>query len=176
MTAPITIRQVTAQETLDRVRSLSTVLIDCVEGGASVNFLLPLSTERADRFWQEVAAEVAAGDRLLLVAEAAGTAEVLGTVQVARARQENAPQRGELAKLLVHRSARGLGLGGRLMDAAEAAARTAGVRLLVLDTETGSTAERLYERLGWTRVGVIPDYALTPDSRLCATTLFYKLL
>jgi GNAT superfamily N-acetyltransferase len=176
MTADVTVRQLTAGEARDRIDALSAVLIDCVDGGASVNFLAPLAPERADRFWCEVVDGVTAGDRLLLVAEDSVTGDVVGTVQVIRAKQENAPHRGELAKLLVHRSARGRGVGNRLMEAAEEAARAAGTTLLVLDTETGSTAERLYQRMGWTRVGVIPNYALAPDRILCATTLFYKLL
>lgn len=152
------------------------MLIDCVEGGASVSFMIPLTRERADAFWRRVADGVAAGDRLLLVAEAAGKREILGTVQVAFAVPENQPHRGDVAKMLVRRSARRQGLGARLVRAAEEAALAAGRTLLVLDTVTGSEAERLYQRLGWTRVGVVPDYALWPDGRPCDTTFFYKRL
>ena len=176
MTERITIRGLTAQEARERIDALSAVLIDCVEGGASVSFLAPLARERADRFWREVAAGVAAGDRVLLVVEDAVTGEVVGTVQVVHATSENQPHRGEVAKLLVRRSARGAGVGGRLMHAVETAAREAGKTLLVLDTVTGSTAERLYARLGWTRVGVVPNYALLPDGTPCDTTIFYKSL
>ena len=122
------------------------------------------------------AAGVAAGDRVLLVVEDAVTGEVVGTVQVVHATSENQPHRGEVAKLLVRRSARGAGVGGRLMHAVETAAREAGKTLLVLDTVTGSTAERLYARLGWTRVDVVPNYALLPDGTPCDTTIFYKSL
>lgn len=176
MSTPVAIRQVTAEQAEKRIADLSEVLVDCVDGGASVNFLAPLAPEKAERFWRGILAEVGSGQRLLLVAEDEATGKVLGTVQVIRAGQENGPHRGELAKLLVHRSARNLGLGTRLMQAAEQAARSAGATLLVLDTETGSAAERMYERLGWMRVGVIPNFALTPNRVLASTTLFYKEL
>ena len=165
-----------AGEASERIAELSAVLIDCVEGGASVSFMAPLTRERADRFWRGVADGVAAGDRLLLVAEDRSSREIVGTVQVVFAGPENQPHRGDVAKMLVHRSARRQGLGALLLRAAEQAALQAGKTLLVLDTVTGSDAERLYGRLGWTRVGVVPDYALWPDGRLCDTTFFYKRL
>jgi len=150
--------------------------MDCVEGGASVSFMTPLTRERADAFWRGVAEGVAAGDRLLLVAEDRSSGDIVGTVQVVLAVPENQSHRGDVAKMLVRRSARRQGLGARLIRAAEEAALTAGKTLLVLDTVTGGDAERLYERLGWTRVGVVPDYALWPDGRPCDTTFFYKRL
>jgi GNAT superfamily N-acetyltransferase len=150
--------------------------MDCVEGGASVSFMAPLTRERADAFWRRVAQGIAAGDRLLVVAEDRSSGEIAGTVQVVFAAPENQPHRGDVAKMLVRRSARRQGLGARLMRAAEEAALAAGRTVLVLDTVTGSEAERLYQRMGWTRVGVVPDYALWPDGRLCDTTFFYKRL
>ncbi|MBA3842332.1 MAG: GNAT family N-acetyltransferase [Actinobacteria bacterium] len=119
-------------------------------------------------------AEVDRGRRLLLAAFADGT--VVGTVQVILVLPPNQPHRGEITKLLVHRSARKRGVAERLMRRAEAEALTEGKSLLVLDTVTGDPAERLYTRLGWTPVGVIPDYALYPDGRTCATTVFFKPL
>lgn len=163
-------------EAAERIAELSAVLMDCVEGGASVSFMAPLTRERADAFWRAVTQGVAAGDRLLLVAEAPASREIVGTVQVVFAGPENQPHRGDVAKMLVHRSARRQGLGALLMRAAEEAALAAGRTLLVLDTVTGGEAERLYARLGWTRVGVVPDYALWPDGRRCDTTFFYKRL
>ena len=112
--------------------------------------------------------------RLLFVAEDA--AGIVGTVQVILDQPENQPHRADIAKMLVHRRARGRGLGAALMRAAEEGARTAGKSLLVLDTATGSDAERLYRRLGWQRVGVVPDYALWPRGGLCATTFYYRRL
>lgn len=171
----MTVRVLGADEARERVAELSSVLIDCVEGGASVSFMAPLTRERADAFWRRVAEGVAAGDRLLVVAED-GAGEIVGTVQVVFAVPENQPHRGDVAKMLVRRSIRRQGLGAQLMRAAEDAALAAGRTLLVLDTVTGSDAERLYQRLGWSRVGVVPDYALWPDGRLCDTTFFYKRL
>ena len=173
---PFTVRRLTAPETHARVAALSDVLIDCVDGGASVSFMAPLTRDRADAFWQDVADGLSAGDRLLLVAEDHGTGEIGGTVQVVFARPAHQPHRADVAKMLVRRSARRHGLGARLVQAAEDAALAAGRTLLVLDTVTGSDAERLYARCGWTQVGVIPDYALWPDGRFCDSTFFYKRL
>jgi GNAT superfamily N-acetyltransferase len=172
-TMPFTVRPLTPDEARARVPALSDVLVDCVEGGASVSFMLPMTRAKADAFWHAVADGVAAGDRVLIAAEDA-RGEVVGTVQVVFAWPENQPHRGDVAKMLVRRSARRHGLGAQLMRAAEDAARTAGRTLLVLDTVTGSDAERLYTRLGWRKVGVIPDYALWPDGRPCDTTVFYR--
>ena len=154
------------------VESLADLLIDCVDGGASVSFLHPLARERATSFWRRVAREVAAGERALLVAEDA--LGVCGTVQLVLAQPENQPHRADLCKLLVHRRARRCGLGATLMLAAEAMARECGKTLLVLDAVTGGDAERLYGRLGWVRVGEIPGYALLPRGGLCSTTYFYR--
>ncbi|MEZ0334129.1 MAG: N-acetyltransferase family protein [Gemmatimonadales bacterium] len=170
------VRFLDAREASERIAELSAVLMDCVEGGASVSFMAPLTRERADAFWRGVAEGVAAGDRLLLVAEDRSSGDIVGTVQVVFAVSENQSHRGDVAKMLVRRSARRRALGARLMRAAEEAALTAGKTLLVLDTVTGGDAERLYERLGWTKVGVVPDYALWPDGRPCDTTFFYRRL
>jgi GNAT superfamily N-acetyltransferase len=155
------------------IDGLADVLIDCVEDGASVSFMHPLSRERATRFWRHVADGVTAGERALLIAEDAHG--VCGTVQLVLAQPENQPHRAELAKMLVHRRARRHGVGAALMHAAEDAARECGKTLLVLDTASAD-AERLYERSGWIRVGVIPDFALLPRGGLCQTTVFYRTL
>jgi GNAT superfamily N-acetyltransferase len=150
------------------------VLADCVAGGASVGYLAPFSPADGRTAFEGFAAEVEQGRRLLLAAYAGS--ELVGTVQVLLATPANQPHRGEIAKLLVHRSARRRGVAAALMERAEAEARAEGKWLLNLDTVTGEDAERLYERLGWTRVGVIPSYALYPDGRLCDTTVFWKAL
>jgi GNAT superfamily N-acetyltransferase len=157
-----------------QIDALASVLIDCVEGGASVSFMLPLTRERAVAFWRRVAHGVAAGERALLVAEDADG--VCGTVQLIFDLPENQPHRADLAKMLVHRRVRRQGMGAALMQAAEATARDCGKTLLVLDAVTGGDAARLYERLGWQRVGDIPDYALFPDGGLCSTTVYYRRL
>jgi GNAT superfamily N-acetyltransferase len=156
------------------IRGLSEVLIDCVEGGASVSFMAPLTRDRADAFWSEVIAGATRGERLLLVADdAAG--RIVGTVQVVFAQCENQPHRADIAKMLVHRTARRRGVGEALLACAEALARQAGKTLLVLDTASGD-AERLYAKRGWQRCGVIPGYALLPHGGLCDTTIFYRTL
>ncbi len=157
-----------------QIAGLSDVLIDCVEGGASVSFMLPMTRAKADAFWRSAAAAAARGERLVFAAEdAAGT--IVGTVQIILAQPENQPHRGDLAKMLVHRRARRRGLGAALLTAAEEGARRAGKTLLVLDTASDD-AERLYARNGWQRSGEIPSYALWPDGRPCATTFFFKFL
>lgn len=156
--------------------ALADVLLDCVEGGASVGFMHPLPRDRAVTFWRGVQASAARGERILLVAEDLASGTVIGTVQVVLAMPDNQPHRADVAKMQVHRRARRRGVGAALMRAAEAAAREAGRTLLVLDTVTGSDAERLYERLGWKRCGVIPGYALWPRGGLCSTTVFYREL
>jgi GNAT superfamily N-acetyltransferase len=156
-----------------QIDELAGVLIDCVEGGASVSFMHPLPRERAVAFWRRVAHGVAAGERALLVAEDARG--LCGTVQLMLDQPENQPHRADLSKMLVHRRTRRQGLGAALVRAAEATARECGKTLLVLDTASGE-AERLYERLGWERVGVIPGYALLPQGGLCGTTVYYRNL
>jgi GNAT superfamily N-acetyltransferase len=174
MTESITIRHLSAPEAREQVGALSAVLIDCVEGGASVSFMSPLTRARADAFWQGVAEGVAEGERILLVAQEDTSGRIVGTVQIVLKQPENQPHRADIAKMLVHGQARKRGIGAALMRAAEDAARTAGKTVLVLDTVTGGDAERLYERVGWIKSGVIPNYALWPKGGFCDTTVFYK--
>ena len=152
---------------------LADVLIDCVEGGASVSFMLPLTRDRALAFWQRVGEGVARGERALLVAEDAQG--IVGTVQLVLDQPENQPHRAEVSKMLVHRRARRQGVGALLMQAVEQLARDHGKTLLVLDTSSPE-AERLYARQGWTRAGVIPGFALLPGGEPCDTTYFYRSL
>ena len=156
------------------LEGLSALLIDCVEGGASIGFLLPLTRARARAYWHGLGAELARGARLLLVAEADG-GELLGTLQLALEQPENKPHRADLAKMLVRRAARRRGIGAALLAAAERQALAAGRTLLVLDTATEEAA-RLYARHGWQLCGTIPDYALYPDGTPCATRVYYKAL
>ena len=172
MTTPPHIRRLRALDGA-QIQGLADVTRDCVEGGASIGFMLPLSNERALAFWRGIADSVARGERALLVAEDTAGA-VIGTVQVVLAQPNNQPHRGDIAKIQVHRRARRLGLGAALMRAAEQMAADEGKTLLVLDTVTGGDAERLYARLGWERCGVIPDYALWPNGGLCDTTVFFR--
>src|SRR4051794_15821560 len=157
-----------------QIDGLTEVLVDCVHGGASVGFMDPLPRERAVAFWRRIGQAVAAGARALVVAE--DELGICGTVQLVLEQPDNQPHRADLAKMLVHRRARRRGVGAPLLRAAEDTARACGRTLLVLDTVTGGDAERLYQRLGWARVGAIPGYALFPRGGLCSTTVFYREL
>ena len=170
----IEIRRLDAAGVRAELDGLSRVLADCVEGGASVGYLSPFSPAQSRGAFEEWNDEIADGRRVLLAAFDGG--ELVGTVQLVFAWQPNQPHRADVAKLLVHPSARRRGVAQLLMERLEAEARAEGKTLLVLDAVTGGTAARLYERLGWTTVGVIPDYALYPDGRPCDTTVFYKAL
>jgi acetyltransferase len=156
------------------VAGLAELLRDAVHGGSSVGFLPPVSRETAEGYWREALREVAGGTRVLLVAR--DGAEAAGSVQLALATKQNGLHRAEVQKLLVHTRHRRRGLGRALMSAAEEAARSEGRTLLVLDTEEGSDAERLYARCGYTRAGTIPHYALNTEGALITTVVFYKLL
>lgn len=176
----VVLRRIGAPEAGDPAKAsrladqLADVLIDCVAGGASVSFMWPLPRERALAFWEQVLAATACGQRVLLVAEQQG--RVVGTVQAVLDLPDNQPHRADVAKMLVHRSARRQGLAARLMGALEVQARAEGRQVLVLDTVTGGDAERLYQRGGWQRVGDVPFYALMPDGRPCGTTFYFKHL
>lgn len=169
---PLQLRRIaSADESI--LAGLADVLIDCVAGSASVSFMHPLSRERALAFWRGVAAGAAAGECALIVAEDAEG--ICGTVQLVLAQPENQPHRADLAKMLVHRRALRRGVGAALMRAAEDEARACDKTLLVLDTASAD-AERLYERMGWQSVGVVPDYALLPQGGYCDTRFYYRQL
>lgn len=171
MTRVERLQAVTAERELP---ALAGILADAVEGGASVGFLTPFSVDDAADWWRGLFPDVAAGRVLLLGAWVDDA--LVGTVQLHPSVMPNGRIRAEVAKLLVVRSARRQGVGQALMDAVEALARELGRTTLVLDTQTGSDAERLYRALGWTPVGVIPDYSLLSGGGLGATTFMYKLL
>lgn len=168
------IRQLGAIEAHHYLDDLAAVLLDCVAGGASVSFMASLSLAEARRFFESVIESIQKSDRILLAAFL--DSKLVGTVQIITATPPNQPHRADVAKLLVHRSARNQGIAARLMRQVEQASLDAGKTLLVLDTTTGHTAERLYPRLGWIKVGVIPNYATLPDGTPSGTTIFYKQL
>ena len=153
------------------IGELADVLTDCVEGGASVSFMLPYSRDDAVQFFGTVIASVARGETVLVAARLDG--RIVGTVQIGLDMPPNQPHRGDIKKLLVHRAARNHGLGAALMARAEAEGKAHGRTLLVLDT-AGGEAERLYVRTGWQRVGVVPDYAMWPAGGFCDTVFFWK--
>ena len=156
-----------------QLQELADVLIDCVEGGASVSFMQPMTRDKALAFWRKVADGVERGERALLVAEDAQG--IVGTVQVVLDQPENQPHRADVSKMLVHRRARRQGAGAALMRTAEREASAEGKTLLVLDT-ADATAARLYARMGWQAAGTIPRYALLPAGGECATTFYYRSL
>jgi GNAT superfamily N-acetyltransferase len=168
----LAVRKLTADEVREHIVQLSDILVDCVAGGASVSFMPPMNQEKADQFWRQVADRVDSGLGVVLVAELSGVA--VGTVQLVLAVPENQPHRADVAKMLVHRRARRRGIGGALLKAVEAEALAQGKTLLVLDAVTGGDGERLYLSNNWSVVGSIPNYALYPDGRFCATTYMYK--
>lgn len=175
----ITIRRISAGEALERAETLaealSDVLIDCVEGGASVSFMLPLPRAKALAFWCGVLEGAARNERVLLVAQTAEE-RIIGTVQLITSLPDNQPHRADIAKMLVHRDARRQGVAAQLMAAVDQAARAQGKTVLVLDTVTGGDAERLYQRAGWQTAGSVPNYALMPDGAYCGTTFMHKQL
>ena len=170
----LTIESVSPEQTTAHLTELIELLRDGVDSGASISFLPPLSDEAARVYWHKVIADIAAGERLLLVAHDGGG--IAGSVQLALATQPNALHRAEIQKLMVHTHFRRQGIGRRLMSAAEDAARYMKRTLLVLDTRRGDTAESLYEKLGYVRAGIIPEYALSANGMLDDTVIFYRTL
>ena len=168
------IRRLTTAEARHHRSALAEVLLDCVQGGASVGFMASLSKAEAESFFEKIVEAVQRGERILLAAFV--DSKLVGTVQLLLATFPNQPHRADVAKLLVLRSARAQGIGARLMEHAEETSRLAGRNLLVLDTCAGGAAERLYTRMGWNRVGIVPNYALFPDGTWCDTTFFWKQL
>ncbi|MCL7425908.1 GNAT family N-acetyltransferase [Streptomyces sp. YS415] len=157
-----------ADQLIAHTGELAELMLDAVEGGASVGFLASLDRAAAEAWWKDRAQGPFA------VWAALDGGRIVGTVSLAFPDKPNSRHRAELVKLMVHRDARGRGLGRTLLTTAEQAAAAAGITLLHLDTETGSPAEQLYRSAGWTRAGTIPDYAADPGGVLRPTTLYYK--
>lgn len=172
---PFSIRRLDGAQAHEAVEGLADVLIDCVEGGASVGFMLPIAREKALAFWRRVAGAVERGERVLLVAHD-GEGRIAGTVQLILDLPENQPHRADVAKMQVHRRARGRGLAQRLLEAAEREALRESRSVLVLDAVTGGDAWRLYRRCGWQVAGDVPKFALMPGGGFCSTTFMYKHL
>ncbi|WP_405702267.1 GNAT family N-acetyltransferase [Streptomyces sp. NBC_01383] len=163
---------VSAPELVTYADELAALLVETVDGGSSVGFLAPLDRGAAACWWRERAASLAAGHQQIWIAR--DGERIAGTIALVRAPLPNARHRAEVAKLMVRPSAQGRGLGRSLLDAVERSAAEDGVRLLVLDTESGSAAERLYRSAGWTECGSVPDYAADPAGVLRPTTYYYK--
>ena len=170
----IEIRRLNGAEARQHLAELADVLVDCVAGGASVNFMAGFSQSEAEAFFGKVVDGVESGERIVLAAFL--DSRLVGTVQIVPAPQPNQPYRADIAKLLVHRCARGRGIAALLMHRVEEISVAMGRTLLMLDTTKGGTAERLYTRLGWTELGVVPDHCTMPDGSASDTTFFYKHL
>lgn len=175
MTTSLTLHTLSRDDVLAHIDALADILENCVNGGASVSFMLPFTHEKACAFWLGVAESVGRRERTVLAC-VDEQGELIGTVQLITDQPENQPHRADVAKLLVHEKARRKGAAMALMEALEAEARKHGVSVLVLDTSTGSGAETFYQRAGWQKVGEIPRYALMPDGAMTATSVFYKFL
>jgi GNAT superfamily N-acetyltransferase len=171
----VEVRRLDAAETREAIVGLACVLADAVDGGDSVSFMDGFSGDDARAFYESLLPELERGTRVLLAAYDEDD-DLVGTVQFVHAWPPNSQHRAEVAKLLVHRRARGKGVGRALMERLEDEARADGKTLLILDTVSDRAADRLYERLGWTRLGAVPDYARDPDGSFCAATFFYKHL
>jgi ribosomal protein S18 acetylase RimI-like enzyme len=165
------ITQLSGSELRASVRDLAELLVDAVDGGASLGFLAPLELPEALDWWQ---AAVADHDLILLVAR--NDERIVGTVGIVRGTTPNGRHRGEIVKLIVHRDARGQGLGRKLLATAEQAAFGAGLTLLMLDTEADSPAEHLYRSAGWSPYGVVPGYAINPAGILRPCSFYFKQL
>lgn len=166
------VRLLSAADACDAVPRLGALLKACVEDGAGIGFVLPLSLEKARAFWASRIPMLKTGAGYLLVAEDGG--DVVGTVMLLPAPQDNGRHRAEVAKLMVHPDHRRKGLARALMAATDGLARDLDRWLLVLDTVTGDRAEKLYPTCGFEKVGIIPDYARNSHGSLDATTLFFK--
>jgi GNAT superfamily N-acetyltransferase len=171
-TEQVEVRRLAPAEARERLDALAAVLADCVAGGASVGYMEPFSHAEARAVYEDYVGDAEQGRRIILGAFLNG--DLVGTAQLVLAVPPNQPHRAEVARVLVHRSARRRGFAQRLMEQLEQEARAEGKSLLVLDAVTGGDAARLYERIGWNTVGVIPGYALYPDGRVCDTTVFWK--
>jgi GNAT superfamily N-acetyltransferase len=171
---PVAIRAINAEAARQHLGALSALLVDAVAHGASVNFMAGFSPAEAEVYWLKQINGLAAGDRIWLVAEENGL--LVGTVMCVFFGQPNQPFRAEVSKMVVHSTMRRRGIGAQLMQAVEAAALAAGKSHLLLDTETGSSGDRLYRRMGWTPLGILPRMGYAPDGRVTDATVFFKEL
>jgi GNAT superfamily N-acetyltransferase len=169
---PATIRELDADGYRAAIPGLAALLVDAVDGGASVNFLTGVTHDEAAAWWTERIDRVAAGTITPFVA--LDGHEIVGSAIIERSRNANSPHRAEVGKVLVLRSARRRGIGAALMRAVEDRARADGRWMLILDTVTGSAAESMYRALGWQELGVMPNHAMLTDGTPAATTFFWK--
>lgn len=168
------IQRLTSENVIPVLPKLAALLQNAVASGASIGFLVPFTYEDAIAYWQEVVTALKDDHRILLIAQIDEV--IVGSVQLDLASRPNGSHRAEIAKLMVHTSTRGKGIGRVLMNAIEYEAKLAGRTTLILDTREGDPSERLYLKLGYTRAGTIPEYARSTDGSLHTTIFMYKLL
>jgi GNAT superfamily N-acetyltransferase len=178
-TSEIEIAALDADGYVAAIPGLASLLVDAVEGGASVNFVAGVTEDEASAWWRARMADVADGTTTVFVAtspsgNAPDSGEIVGSTLLIRSRNPNAPHRAEIGKVIVHRSSRRRGVGHALMDAAEGRARADGRWLLILDTQAGSAADALYRSMGWQELGTMPNHAYRADGVLAPTTWFWK--
>jgi acetyltransferase len=150
---------------------LAQLLLDAHASNMALGLAPGLTRERAEAAYWDTAERLAPGERILLGALEGNM--LIGAVHLARAQAENGRQRGEIQRLVVRSDSRGLGVGRMLMEAAIGEARRLRLRLLWLMTHEGSAADRMYQQLGWTRLGVVPAYSTLPDGSLTANVYYY---
>ncbi|WP_166335068.1 GNAT family N-acetyltransferase [Sphingobacterium chungjuense] len=160
----------------DLIQGLTDLLLDTVKRGASIGFMNDISEQDAIQFWTQVLDKVTQEKTLLLIAREASAEQIIGTVQLQIDLPRNQIHRADVAKMMVHSEHRRKGIAERLLVEIEKIALAHDKHILVLDTVTGSPAQRLYQKSGWIEVGDIPDYAMLPNGELCSTTYFYKNL
>ena len=156
----------------ETIRLLSEILLETVANGGSVSFMHPLEPETSDTFWRDALAAADRGERIVL---GAWDGELLvGTVTLLLDCPPNQPHRAEIAKMMTRISHRGRGVATALLHVAERLAVQRGRTLLVLDTAVDGGASGLYEKLGFTFAGTIPDYAFKPHGGLTRTMIYWK--
>ena len=170
----VRIEELTSAGVEERLGALAQLLLDAHDSGMALGLAAPLSLESAHAAYRDAAARLAPGERILLAALEVG--EVVGAVQLDRSDAGNGRHRAEMRRLVVRADRRGAGVGRALMEAIVEAARGLGLRLLWLSTHEGTDADRIYERLGWTRAGVIPDYAELPNGELSGNAFYFLRL
>ncbi|MDC5267895.1 GNAT family N-acetyltransferase [Acinetobacter baumannii] len=158
----------------DYEEGLLLLLEDSVNNGASIGFLAPIEKNEILNYWREVNHKLAQGNSHLWIAIQEG--KILGSVQLSLVSKKNGVHRAEVEKLMVLTAARKQGIATLLLNKLENFSKEKGLRLLVLDTREGDVSELLYSKIGFVRVGVIPNFALSSNGNYDGTAIYYKKL
>lgn len=151
---------------------LIVLLCDCVDSGASIGFLPPMSELEAKSYWLGVQENIDAHNTIMLIVKNDG--QVIGSVQISLSSKSNALHRCEVEKLMVLSDFQRQGVATMLMQGVEKVAAAWQRELVVLDTRTDDDAYHLYKKLGYNIVGNIPNYAKSASGDFDPTTIFYK--